>query len=149
MKCSICEEEVSTCIIRTDPKADRRPRCLNCAGIQTSEPPFPVHSKSTPVSSDPNICVRHNCELVWSTLLKNYVCVDCIIESSERETGEFQRLKQNINEKIKKNISFADWLNAHQCYGCPTYEKYKGNPFGEHCATCVRHGCVTDNYGKE
>jgi hypothetical protein len=50
MKCSICNEEVSTCIIRTDPKADRRPRCFNCAGIQTLEPPFPVQSKIMKVS---------------------------------------------------------------------------------------------------
>lgn len=93
MKCAICGKEITECIIRTDPKKDQRPCCFNCAGIQTSKPPFPV--QSSPVS-DPNICVRHNCEFVWSIILKQYVCVDCIIESSERETGKLRRLEQEF-----------------------------------------------------
>jgi len=45
--------------------------------------------------------------------------------------------------------TFQQWMDEHPCDGCPTYEKYKGNPFGEKCATCVRAGQVADNYGAE
>jgi hypothetical protein len=45
--------------------------------------------------------------------------------------------------------TFQQWMDDHTCDGCPTYEVYNGNPFGEKCAICVRAGQVTDNYGSE
>jgi hypothetical protein len=97
MKCAICGKEITECIIRTDPKKDQRPCCFNCAGIKSPESLFTAQilPHYTPVN-DPHTCIRHNHELVWSIILKQYVCVDCIIESSERETGKLRRLEQEF-----------------------------------------------------
>ena len=91
----------------------------------TSGPTSPV-----PMPSDDVVCIKIG-RLRWSI--------------PRAMIGE---MNVSLPPEVIAGISFADWQDAHQCDGCPTYERYKGNPFGEHCATCVRTGQVADNYGK-